>query len=207
MKQVASRAKLTVKRIANVPQKIGHTILSVPDTIFNKQQQQQQNEGNDEATLRGGGATSVGSIQHGVLCSNIIDDQKGRIAVRESKEECMKEITDHLKLHLFQSADFVTSYEYEEWIAALHPDNVHHNNNDGSRTTTTIIDHRFYIQDSHHRQLWNEFMMKLECRESIVEARSNIDPTKYRNRTLIDTLVEEPNEFLAMAGDSCCFCP
>lgn len=253
MERVASKAKSTVKRIAKVPQTIGHSILSVPDTIFNnkqkrqqKRQQDQQDQQQQQQQVHHLNNDEERDELHGVICSNIIDDQMGRVAVRESQEECMREISDHLKLHLFtntNNSDTINNtsssyYEYEEWIAALHPDNVqvqvqvqHHNittTSDttvvagGARATTTtpIIDHRFYMKDCHHRQLWNEFMLKLECRESMVvaersNASSNIDPTTgtirkngYRNRTLVDTLTEEeePNEFLTI-GESCCFCP
>jgi len=82
---------------------------------------------------------------------------------------------------------------YEGWITLLHPDNVKKNNEGGGK----IIDHRFYMKDSDHRQLWNECMEKLECRESTVEARS-IEPI-YK-RTL------EPDN-CDILGQDCWFCP
>lgn len=53
---------------------------------------------------------------------------------------------------------------YEEWISKLHPENVE-DGLDGK-----IIDHRFYVEDSDHRILWNETIG--EERE-FVPARSN----------------------------------
>ena len=50
---------------------------------------------------------------------------------------------------------------YEQWIAALHPENVE----EGS----AMIDHRFYVEDSDHRILWNE---KIEGEREFVPARS-----------------------------------
>lgn len=42
---------------------------------------------------------------------------------------------------------------YEEWIGKLHPENVTQQDK-----TTTTIDHRFYVEDSDHRMLWNEMI-------------------------------------------------
>lgn len=36
---------------------------------------------------------------------------------------------------------------YEQWIGNLHPENVE---------SANVIDHRFYVEDSDHRKLWNE---------------------------------------------------
>ena len=61
---------------------------------------------------------------------------------------------------------------YEEWIGKLHPENVTSQDDNGNSTTTTTnpsIDHRFYVEDSDHRMLWNEMIG--EEREFVV-ARS-----------------------------------
>lgn len=191
MENITSKAKSTAKRIVDVPQTIGHSILKAPKRIFKKQPENQQKEERDEAAAQ----------LHGIICSNIIDDQNGRIAVRESQEECMREITEHLKLHIFNitgsSLDAVERYEYKDWIEALHPDNVNY-----LRSGRSIIDHRFYMKDSHHRILWNEYMIKLDCRDSIVMEESR-DPTNHDDETLADTLARWPNEYCGSIGDSC----
>eukprot|EP00535_Pseudo-nitzschia_heimii_P006722 CAMPEP_0197183384 /NCGR_PEP_ID=MMETSP1423-20130617/7791_1 /TAXON_ID=476441 /ORGANISM="Pseudo-nitzschia heimii, Strain UNC1101" /LENGTH=110 /DNA_ID=CAMNT_0042633961 /DNA_START=104 /DNA_END=433 /DNA_ORIENTATION=+ len=110
MEQVTSRAKSSVKRIVNVPQTIGQSILSAPSRIFNKKGREQHNEEQrDERTTE----------LHGNVCSKIIEEQNGRIAVRESQEECMREITEHLNMYIFtitdSSPNSVARYEYSNW--------------------------------------------------------------------------------------------
>lgn len=191
MEGVKSKASTTAKRFVNVPQKIGQTILQAPDRIFNKQQQVERNEQRDEAT----------DDIHGKICTNIIDDQNGRIAVRESQEECMREITNHLKLFIFNLPDSVERYEYKDWIEALHPENANY-----LTSGRSIIDHRFYMKDSHHRLLWNEYMRKLDCKDSIVKEETR-DISSYQNTTLLDTFAKWPNELCGTIGDSCSLFP
>uniref|UniRef100_A0A7S4AWQ9 Uncharacterized protein n=1 Tax=Pseudo-nitzschia australis TaxID=44445 RepID=A0A7S4AWQ9_9STRA len=195
MKQIKSTAKTTITRIAKVPQTIGHSILSVPDTLLNKHRQgETHNEERDEVT-------DESKNLHGKLCSDIIDDQIARSTVTESLDECMREITDHLNLFLFEKSNTSSErYQYEEWILALHPENVHYIGSGRS-----LIDHRFYMKDSHHRQLWNDFMIKMECTESVVPEESR--EINNRNRSLVNILMEQPEELCCAMSDSCCFSP
>ncbi|MGK3761710.1 MAG: hypothetical protein ACI8RD_014028 [Bacillariaceae sp.] len=215
MDQIASKAKSTVK---SIPQKIGRTILSVPTLLKQQQQQQQQrqqqnneldDDDDDDPELFIG---NNNKNKHAFVCSNIIEDQNVRQAVRESQLQCLQEIIDHLHLYLFENTE---TNSYEGWIASLHPDNVKDNNgtssgngNGSARISTStsnidssgsgvreiIIDHRFYMKDSHHRQLWNEYMEKLECRESTVEGNRSIEPT----HTIRSLLSEANNDMLGM---------
>jgi hypothetical protein len=163
------------------------------------------------------------SSKHATLCTTIIEDQQVREVVRESQLQCLQEIMDHLQLYLFENNSTETS-SYEGWIASLHPDNVKDNNSNNSSTSNNnnnnnnntnsgggdggggggvreiIIDHRFYMKDSHHRQLWNEYMEKLECRESSVEGnKRSIEPT----HTVRSLLSEQPtNNDMAGMGSS-----
>lgn len=190
MEHATSKAKSGVKRIINVPQAIGRSILSAPNKVFNKQRRQQQNEERDEVTTE----------LHGKICSNIIEDQNGRLAVRESQEECMREITEHLNMYIFTITDSnphsTTRYEYKDWIEALHPDNVNY-----LRSGRSIIDHRFYMKDSHHRNLWNEYMIKLDCRDSMVMEESR-DMANISNTSLVDSLVEGTNSCCSTMADN-----
>jgi hypothetical protein len=196
MDQIASKAKSTVKSIVKVPQQIGRTILSVPDNLLKQQQQHKQNDelDDDPELFIGDNKNS----KHATICTNIIEDQNVRQAVRESQLQCLQEITDHLHLYLFEN----TETSYEGWIASLHPDNVKDNNNNNNNSSTSsknnnggggggvreiIVDHRFYMKDSHHRQLWNEYMEKLECRESTVEGNRSIEPTHTIRSLLSDS--------------------
>ena len=45
---------------------------------------------------------------------------------------------------------------YESWIAALHPDNVVEGRSLEGVSGSTEIDHRFFVAESDHRNLWNE---------------------------------------------------
>ena len=193
MKQITSTAKTTISSISKVPQTIGHSILSVPDTLLNKHRQgETHNEERDEIT-------DASKNLHGKLCSDIIDDQIARSTVTESLDECMREITHHLNLYLFEKSGTRSErYQYEEWILVLHPENVHYIGSGRS-----LIDHRFYMKDSHHRQLWNDFMVKMECKESIVPEESRA--MNNRNRSLVNFLMEEPEELCRAISDSCCF--
>mmetsp|Transcript_29309 Transcript_29309/g.62819 ORF Transcript_29309/g.62819 Transcript_29309/m.62819 type:complete len:202 (-) Transcript_29309:108-713(-) len=198
IKSVTGRVESTAKRIASVPQKIGHSILSVSDNIFDKKAREQQSrkEERDEETT---------NELHEAVCSNIIEDQNGRNAVRESHEECMREIIEHLNLYIFTISDSnpgsIARYEYKNWIEALHPDNVNY-----LRSGRSIIDHRFYMEDSHHRKLWNDYMVKLDCRDSIVRAESR-DPRNIMNPTLVDTLVAGTDDLCGSMGNPCSVFP
>ena len=212
MDQIASKAKSTVKSIVKVPQQIGRTILSVPDNLLKQKQQRKHNNyelDDDDPELFIGDTNNNKntSSKHATLCTTIIEDQQVREVVRESQLQCLQEIMDHLQLYLFENNSTATS-SYEGWIASLHPDNVKDNNKNNSSTSNNnnnnssnsgdgggvreiIIDHRFYMKDSHHRQLWNEYMEKLECREAIVEGnKRSIKPT-HTVRSLL--LSEQPN--------------
>ena len=97
-----------------------------------------------------------------------LQEDERRAMVNEAVAACMKDITEHLR-------DFIHKHpfaEYEDWIRALHPDNADFE--DGK-----TIDHRFYVEDSDHRLMWNGEMVKLGGR--IVEAR-HILPTYGRKQ-------------------------
>jgi len=156
MNKVTSKAKSTVINIVKVPQTIGRTILSVPEKILKKSKEEKKVEPRQKF-----------ADKLAFICGEIIEEQKGRQIVRESQLECMREITNHLKMHLVEHP----SATYEEWIAAVHPDNAEYS--DGR------IDHRFYVEDSDHRILWNKFMKELEFFDSIIEVKS-VDPSYNR---------------------------
>merc|ERR1712196_437024 len=50
-----------------------------------------------------------------------------------------------LRIHLEQHLQAHPASSYEDWIAAVHPENA----------TAQGIDHRFYMEQSEHRKLWN----------------------------------------------------
>ena len=159
--------KTTVKTVVKVPQHIGRTILSVPQTISkiaNKRKKDKQPPLKFAEKLE-------------FINQEIIEGQVTRKIVRDSQADCLKEINDHLTLFLSDNNDDggddndtgdvssnTCSHTYEEWIAELHPDNAEYA--DGS------IDHRFYVEESDHRQLWNTYMEALGFEGNIVPAKS-----------------------------------
>merc|ERR1712060_883645 len=68
---------------------------------------------------------------------------------RDAIKSCFNTLTDHLNIFL----DTYPSANYEEWIQELHPENVLKKKNKENKVI--VIDHRFYVEDSDHRQLWN----------------------------------------------------
>lgn len=184
MDDVRSKATSRAKRIVNVPQRIGQSILQGPGNIFKKRQQAEEKEDRDE---------TIHNI-HDRICTTIIDDQ----AVRESQEQCMREITEHLNQYIFNLPDTVERYDYNHWIESLHPENV-----DYLGSGRSLIDHRFYMKDSHHRNLWNEYMIKLDSPDSIVMAESREMKNYYQNETLMDSFSKWPDELCGTIGESC----
>lgn len=69
---------------------------------------------------------------------------------KEAEEMCMNATREHL--FAFISAN--PSAKYHEWIEELHPENAH----DGAllEGLGKTIDHRFYVEESDHRRLWND---------------------------------------------------
>lgn len=66
---------------------------------------------------------------------------------------------------------------YENWISDLHPDNVVPN-----QLETIIIDHRFYVEDSDHRLLWNKTMNDNDREERmLVPATRSLSNTEHEH--------------------------
>ncbi len=167
MKKVASSAKSTAINVAKAPQLIGRTILSVPKSISKlskKDQRKQKPKHADRIEF---------------ISKEILDDQGRRRIVRESQSDTLTLISTHLESFLAErtgpksDSNSNSIPSYEEWIADLHPDNAEYA--DGS------IDHRFYVEESDHRILWNDTMMKLGhgFEERVVNVRA-VEPNYNR---------------------------
>jgi len=92
---------------------------------------------------------------------------------REAEELTIKVIVDHLDEFLQEHP----SGTYEEWIQDLHPENA----NQGLLfSDIQQIDERFYVMESDHRKLWNEYVERQakqngsNCEHRIVKARAQI---------------------------------
>ena len=168
--------KATTQTIANVTQPVGQAVMNIgrkrPKNDSNDNDQQDNNK------------DSVDKVAF--ACEEIIDSQRDRALVKESQEETMDVLRQHLGSYFMANNNEGT---YEEWICQLHPDNVIEkkeggNDDDGNgdpngedeeatQASKDIIDHRFYLEDSHHRILWNAFVSMLNKHELVVAPSNN----------------------------------
>ena len=99
--------------------------------------------------------------------------------VREAEMAGLQIITDHLKefLHRHDTTTPKTTATYEEWIQELHPENAFH----GRLLTDYFekeIDERFYIEESDHRKLWNQYVPD---RPVFARSRMRTHPSQNNN--------------------------
>ncbi len=89
-----------------------------------------------------------------------------RILCHEAKMACRRIVAEHLFDFLAEQGEKTSASHmklrnsrrrYEDWIKALHPENV-----EGA-----ALDHRFYVQESDHRKVWNE-QMKIDGRADLM---------------------------------------
>lgn len=79
---------------------------------------------------------------------------------REAAAACLNAMHDHIVTFLQNNRDDPT---YENWIRAFHPDNCDFPDD--------RIDHRFYVQDSDHRIIWNGYVSMMGLEERRIEPR------------------------------------
>mmetsp|Transcript_22733 Transcript_22733/g.49340 ORF Transcript_22733/g.49340 Transcript_22733/m.49340 type:complete len:358 (+) Transcript_22733:259-1332(+) len=101
--------------------------------------------------------------------------------VREAEAMSM----DIMKQHLEEYLRAYPRSTYESWIGALHPDNIVEGKlvDDAAAaggttgSTTMEIDHRFYVEDSDHRRLWNDSLSEQNDgdKRDFVPAKSSRD--------------------------------
>ena len=86
--------------------------------------------------------------------NRVLQDKKDLEEMMALKEEaeasCMLATKEHLLAFIKQNPNA----KYHEWIEDFHPENAH----DGSLLSGLgkTIDHRFYVEESDHRRLWND---------------------------------------------------
>ena len=154
----AKGASKAAKGIARVPQQIGKTVLSVPNHVKNVggKKKKKTTEGDvDEITAK-----------LDFINQELLADQDRRKIVRESTSQCMGQMQTHLGEYLVGNP----TSTYEDWIASLHPDNVKETKEE-DEDGVHKIDHRFYVEGSDHRELWNQYMNDLGFVDRIVEAK------------------------------------
>lgn len=74
---------------------------------------------------------------------------------KDAEETCINTTTEHLMFYLKANP----TAKYHQWVEDIHPENAHFSRNllslDGGEEVM-IIDHRFYVETSDHRRIWNE---------------------------------------------------
>lgn len=90
--------------------------------------------------------------------------------VREAERQSLEIMHEHLEEFLRENP----RASYESWIAALHPDNVVEGKLLEGASGSTEIDHRFFVAESDHRNLWNESISERKDgdRRNYVQART-----------------------------------
>ena len=123
--------------------------------------------------IRRGSMTPVRIIQRRRGCQveqEEDEEEELKRLCRESSDICLRIIIEHLHDFIdnpsWEKCVPSRSPRYEDWIEELHPENVnivHDNakNGQGKNTLTQKeVDRRFYDENSDHRIVWNDFMMK-----------------------------------------------
>mmetsp|Transcript_9744 Transcript_9744/g.14648 ORF Transcript_9744/g.14648 Transcript_9744/m.14648 type:complete len:184 (+) Transcript_9744:160-711(+) len=87
------------------------------------------------------------------------DEEIDRLC-REATEACLRAIITHLYTFI-QDCDNWDAL-YEDWLHEVHPENC-----DG-----LAVDHRFYIEESDHRLIWNELMERRNQISKVVRPQS-----------------------------------
>ncbi len=106
-----------------------------------------------------GGVSKAFSLVEGLKARNaeVSDDEReeeereeelARLK-REAIETCLNATTEHLLKFIKDRP----SAKYNDWIEDLHPENAHGTLLEGLGKT---IDHRFFVEVSDHRRIWNE---------------------------------------------------
>ena len=100
-----------------------------------------------------GNRPSDATASSGGLADADADDVESLERLRdEARRACLEQMDSHLTQYLFEEQDRLPPPHYEEWIAALHPENA-----TVTAGVVTKLDARFYKDQSDHRRLWNKY--------------------------------------------------
>ena len=101
----------------------------------------------------GNNRPSDATASSGGLADADVDDVASLERLRdEARRACLEQMDSHLTQYLFEEQDRLPPPHYEEWIAALHPENA-----TVTAGVVTKLDARFYKDQSDHRRLWNKY--------------------------------------------------
>lgn len=92
---------------------------------------------------------------------------------QEAEDSCIRATTEHLLSFIKDHPDPIHA-TYQQWIADLHPENAH----DGTllEGLGKTIDHRFFVEESDHRRIWNDNL----CTYLTEEEKEKDDQEHYR---------------------------
>jgi hypothetical protein len=124
--------------------------------------------------------------------SDNAEEEERKEICREAMEACLKAMRDHLMEFL----DDHPQATYEEWICNLHPDNI--NGKLDGLTQTPMIDHRFYVQSSDHRILWNENLNDLNDPMNLTPVRHFVEARTFLKKP---SVVEDGDTRAPAAGE------
>ncbi len=114
---------------------------------------------------------------------------------REATIACLEEIQDSVILYLDQNLNCYWRHGhhgisccrcntcgYEDWIKHCHPENVRRRSSRSSSSNSISLDHkkatkidgRFYLENSHHREVWNTCIEACGFPELKVSAASRV---------------------------------
>jgi hypothetical protein len=106
------------------------------------------------------------------LNEHLQDEKERRDVKREAEAACMETMVDHLQEFLILNP---TTATYEQWIEDFHPENT----SEGKllQGMSKEIDLRFYVQESDHRIMWNQYVPErpVAARTSMWQSNEPVD--------------------------------
>mmetsp|Transcript_29083 Transcript_29083/g.40726 ORF Transcript_29083/g.40726 Transcript_29083/m.40726 type:complete len:221 (-) Transcript_29083:192-854(-) len=151
------KGKKKIGKFVKVPiTKLGATVRNIGQTLYNKSPAKWIDDLEHDQHL----ADKLEDIN-----IELQEDHDRHMLRQEAAEATFQLIQQHLEEFLNENPDAM----YEEWIEKLHPENVHSSPDSinlvptqdsthagRNRTRSFHVDHRFYVEDSDHRRMWND---------------------------------------------------
>ena len=79
----------------------------------------------------------------------LLDGEDPEVLSKRAYEACLQFILDHFEAFVEETPNVT----YEEWIEEIHPENTRMWK---SKDNLLTVDHRFYVEASDHRKIWND---------------------------------------------------
>jgi len=156
------RERRVVERIGDTKQIIGSTVGDATVRIGDKLSHIDVRDASKKIGTAVGGVTHQIGDRIGSIVNSPSNDEEQQRRERNLKqhleaEEMMRDAeaacTKVIETHLAEFIEHNPTGTYEEWLCELHPDN----NYEGILLEGfSELDHRFYIESSDHRLLWNK---------------------------------------------------